>query len=52
MATLPDTLPGGVAVTRSVPARAWSQNERDDAYAGEIVRLSARRRIIIDRGGS
>ena len=52
MATLPDTLPGGVAVTRGVPARAWSQNEQDDAYAGEIVRLSARRRIIIDRGGS
>jgi len=52
MATLPDTLPGGVAVTRGVPARAWSHNERDDAYAGEIVRLSARRRIIIDRGGS
>ena len=29
-----------------------SLSERDDAYVGEIVRLSARRRIIIDRGGS
>ena len=52
MAALPNTPPGGVAVTRGIPARAWSHNERDDAYAGEIVRLSARRRIIIDRGGS
>ena len=52
MAALPHTPPGGVAVTGGVPARAWSHNERDDAYAGEIVRLSARRRIVIDRGGS
>ena len=52
MAALPNTPPGGVAVTGGVPARAWSHNERDDAYAGEIVRLSARRRVIIDRGGS
>ena len=29
-----------------------SRRERDDAYVGEIVRLSARRRIIIDLGGS
>ena len=52
MAALPNTPPGGVAVTRGIPATAWSHNERDDAYVGEIVRLSARRRIIIDRGGS
>ena len=52
MAGLPNTPPWGVAVTGGVPARAWSHNERDDAYAGEIVRLSARRRVIIDRGGS
>ena len=29
-----------------------SRRERDDAYVGEIVRLSARRRIIINLGGS
>ena len=29
-----------------------SHRERDDAYVGEIVRLSACRRIIIDLGGS
>ncbi len=52
MAALPNTPPGGVAVTRGIPDTAWSRNERDDAYVGEIVRLSARRRIIIDRGGS
>ena len=52
MNTLPNTPPGGVAVTGGVPDTAWSHNERDDAYAGEIVRLSARRRVIIDRGGS
>ena len=52
MTTFPNTPPGGVAITGGVPARAWSHNERDDAYAGEIVRLSARRRVIIDRGGS
>jgi hypothetical protein len=52
MAALHNTPPGGVAVTGGVPARAWSHNERDDAYAGEIIRLSARRRVIIDRGGS
>ena len=52
MTTLPNTPPGGVAVTGGVPDRAWSHNERDDTYAGEIVRLSARRRVIIDRGGS
>lgn len=28
-----------------------SRRERDDAYVGEIVRLSTRRRVIIDRGG-
>lgn len=52
MATLSNTPPGGVAVTGGVPDTAWSHNERDDTYAGEIVRLSARRRVIIDRGGS
>ena len=52
MTTLPNTPRMGVAVTGGVPARAWSHNERDDAYVGEIVRLSARRRIVIDRGGS
>jgi len=52
MTTLPNTPPGGVAVTGGVPDTAWSHNERDDAYVGEIIRLSARRRIIIDRGGS
>ena len=52
MTTLPNPPPGGVAVTGGVPDTAWSHNERDDAYVGEIVRLSARRRIIIDRGGS
>ena len=42
MNTLSNTPPGGVAVTRGIPDTAWSHNERDDAYAGEIVRLSAR----------
>ena len=52
MATLSNTPPGGVAAAGGVSDTAWSHNERDDAYAGEIVRLSAPRRIIIDRGSS
>jgi len=52
MTTLSNTPPGGVAATGGVPDTAWSHNERDDAYAGEIIRLPPRRRIIIDRGGS
>ena len=52
MAALHNTPAGGVAVSRGVRDTAWSHKERDDTYAGEIVRLSARRRIVIDRGGS
>ena len=47
MTTLPNTPPGGGAVTWGIPDTAWSHNERDDAYTGEIVRLSARRRVWI-----
>lgn len=44
--TLPET-------SRQIPmGYHGSLRERDDAYVGEIVRLSARRRIIIDLGGS
>jgi hypothetical protein len=47
------TTPTPPETSRQIPlGYHGSRRERDDAYVGEIVRLSARRRIIIDRGGS